>query len=267
MLLRPPDITADAVRLEVSWSGLDRTVQLLAALAVDGLGSTALAPTPGGSVVLSVRGPSGTGAVPEVVGATAGAVTVGIDRDQIAEAVDRLASIGAGKAPVNSAAIPVRIASDGAERSGVLVVSAPPSARPSRAPLRTGTGSQGLPHPVLRADTWSRTGCSLRTRLRWPEAYEWAELLSNTRTGSESYSVVDDEWRHFTLELIASSRRAHIETRGAGTKCVLTTQGTESLAGFLQDGIERAAFPVDHLDLSTDAGGYFTVIVPFRGES
>ena len=123
--------------------------------------------------------------------------------------------------------------------------------------------ARDLLHPALHAhELWSR-GDSLSATLRWADVYGWVDrLLDEGGTGARS-SVVDQQRRHFTLELSSGVRPTQITSEGGETTCLLSPADAAKLLVFLQAGLQREAFPVGHEDFELASGGYLTIVVPF----
>lgn len=250
VLLEPPQVSRGGAELELDWPGLDRLLDLLGRLSIDAVGGISLAPAPGGDVLVHVRevAPGSTPWPP--------AHTIGIAREDLAEAVRRLSDLTAGLTPTRSLAIPARIAGGDVAHDGALLVSGPFERRPARA-----SGAAGLPHPVLHARS-HRTypGGSLEITLGWPEVYEWVALLGGAIADGGRYCVVDGQGRTLALTLDPSAAASHAEDDPPA--CVLDQRDTETLTEILNGGVDRQAFSADHLDL--DLGDVaLTVVFPF----
>jgi hypothetical protein len=259
-----PDISAHAVRAELTWPGIDRAVQLLGGLLLDALDAIALEPTAAGPVFIHLDDPESEwqpGA--EFFRSNPGALSVGIGRACADDALASLAALDEAGSGRRSAEVPARFRRAGHEHDGVLTLIGPAGTRPVRAPLTTADGAEELPHPALHAhELWSR-GDSLNATLRWEDVYAWVDhLLDAGGTGVRS-SIVDQGQRHFTLELSSDLRPTQITSEGGETTCVLSPADAAKLLAFLQAGLRREAFPVGHEDFELASGGYLTIVVPF----
>jgi hypothetical protein len=263
-LVRPPEISENAVRAELTWPGTDRAVDLLGALLIDGVDAIALEPDSAGLVVIHLDDPDAEW-IPdsEFFRANPGALSVGIGREGADDALEALVAVGGDAAGRRSAAVPARFRRDGRERDGVLTLLTPAGARPVRAPLGVAGGPEMLPYPALPAhELWSR-GESLTATLRWADVYSWVDRLLDGASSGAYSSVVDGQWRHFTLEVSSDLRPTQITAAGGETTCVLSPADAAKLLAFLRAGLQREAFPVSHEDFELASGGYLTIVVPF----
>ena len=259
-----PEISAHAVRAELTWHGVDRAVQLLGGLLLDAVDAIALEPTSAGPVVIHLDDPESewrSGA--EFFRTNPDALSVGIARASADAALGSLAALDGEGAGRRSAEVPARFRRAGHEHEGVLTLMGPSGTRPVRAPLATANGSDDLLHPALHAhELWAR-GDSLSATLRWADVYAWVDrLLDEGGTGARS-SVVDQQRRHFTLELSSDLRPTQITSECGETTCLLPPADAATLLAFLQAGMQREAFPVGHEDFELASGGYLTIVVPF----
>ena len=218
-----PEISAHAVRAELTWPGIDRAVQLFGGLLLDAVDAIALEPTSAGpsSSISTIRSPSG-GRARSSSAPIRDALSVGIARAGADDALGSLAALDGEGAGRRSAEVPARFRRAGHEHDGVLTLMGPSGTRPVRAPLATANGSDDLLHPALHAhELWAR-GDSLSATLRWADVYAWVDrLLDEGGTGARS-SVVDQQRRHFTLELSSDLRPTQITSEGGETTCLLS---------------------------------------------
>jgi hypothetical protein len=257
-----PEISAHAVRAELTWQGVDRAVDLFGALLLEAVDAIALEPTSAGVVLIHLDDPESEwrpGA--EFFSANPGALSVGIARVPAGDALGSLAAlVEDGR---RSTEVPARFRRAGHEHDGVLTLLGPAGIRPMRAPLGAANAAEELLHPALPAhELWSR-GESLNATLRWADVYAWVDrLLDEGGSGARS-SVVDQQRRHFTLELSSDLRSTQIASEGGETTCVVSPADAAKLLAFLQAGLQREAFPVGHEDFELTSGGYLTIVVPF----
>jgi hypothetical protein len=259
-----PDISERAVRAELTWSGTDRALDLLGALLFEAVDAIELDPAPAWRVYIHLDDPeSGWRPDAEFVRANPGALLIGIGREPAGDAMGSLAVLADGGGGHRSAEVPARFRRDGQEHDGVLTLLGPTGSRPARAPLGTASGTEELIHPALHVQAlWSR-GESLNATLGWADVYSWVErLLGDDASGSCS-SVVDQQLRHFTLELSRDLRPTQIASTDGQTTCVLSPSDAAKLLAFLQAGLRRETFPVGHEDFELASGGYLTIVVPF----
>jgi len=116
-----PEISARAVRAELTWPGVDRAVQLLGGLLLDAVDAIALEPTSAGPVVIHLDDPESewrSGA--EFVRTNPDALSVGIARASADAALGSLAALDGEGAARRSAEIPARFRRAGHEHDGVL---------------------------------------------------------------------------------------------------------------------------------------------------
>ena len=260
-----PEISERAVRAELTWPGTDRALDLLGALLFEAVDAIELDPAHAWRVYIHLDDPeSGWRPDAEFVRANPGALLIGIGREPAGDVMGSLAVLADGGGGPRSAEVPARFRRDGQEHDGVLTLLGPAGSRPARAPLGTASGTEELIHPALPVhELWSR-GESLNATLRWADVYSWVERLLDDGASGACSSVVDQQMRHFTLELSRDVRPTQIAARRTGRRRACCRRPMRrSCSRSCRQGLQREAFPVGHEDFELASGGYLTIVVPF----
>jgi hypothetical protein len=230
--LQPPEISQRAVRIELTWPGVDQAIRLLAALAMQDIAGFLLAPATRVSVAVHLDG-ADRGSLREAARPDREVLAFAVGREEALAAVTALTAIAVGAASHRVAEIRGRLGG----QAGQLVATAPPGRRPAGARLE-------LPHPALPVHVLEISGPrSLTATLQWPHVFDWADRLRAVGEAGVQYSLVDDASRHAT--------------------CALNQNDAEYLGWFLGEGAERGAFPVPSVDIQND-DAWFSAIVPFE---